>query len=86
MSHLQDITGVPTTVEEATKTNPFLAEAMRVGMTNEEIICFLSANNEALQRRLLRLSMISPTRLKLPDGREMIWRCPARLVPFEDLT
>lgn len=84
MSHLQDTVNIPKTVEEAAKADPFLAEALRIGMTNEEIICFLSAHSETLQRRLLKLSMISPKRLKLPDGREMIWRCPARLVPLEE--
>lgn len=41
-----------------------------------------------LEARLLydTLAAYAPTRVKCPDGRIVVWRCPEHLIPLTDLS
>ena len=66
--------------------NPIVAHIMRAGGTAEDCAVALAAHNDRLVDRLMTLEGIAPRRIKLPDGRVMIWRCPEHLVPETDMS
>ena len=65
--------------------NPIVTHIMRAGGTAEDCAVALAAHNDRLVDRLMTLEGIAPRRIKLPDGRVMIWRCPEQLVPETDM-
>lgn len=66
--------------------NPIVAHIMRAGGTAEDCAVAIAAHNDRLVDRLMTLEGIAPRRIKLPDGRVMIWRCPELLVPETDMS
>ena len=66
--------------------NPIVAYIMRAGGTAEDCAVALAEHNDRLIARLMTLEGIAPRRIKLPDGRVMIWRCPEQLVPETDMS
>jgi len=59
---------------------------MRAGGTAEDCAVALSVHNDRLIDRLMTLEGIAPRRIKLSDGRVMVWRCPDHLIPETDMS
>ena len=66
--------------------NPIVAHIMRAGGTAEDCAVALSAHIDRLVERLMTLEGIAPRKIKLPDGRVMVWHCPDRLIPETDMS
>jgi hypothetical protein len=66
--------------------NPIVAHIMRAGGTAEDCAVALAVHNDRLVDRLMTLEGIAPRRIKLPDGRVMVWRCPDHLIPETDMS
>lgn len=66
--------------------NPIIWKIMQMGGTAEDCAVALAENNDRLIARVMELEGIVPRRVKLPDGRVMIWRCPERLIPEMDIS
>ena len=67
-------------------SNAIVAHIMRAGGTAEDCAVALAVHNDRLVDRLMTLEGIAPRRIKLPDGRVMVWRCPDRLIPETDMS
>ena len=58
---------------------------MKAGGTAEDCAVALSVEYDRLVDRVIALDSIAPRKIKLPDGRVLIWRCPDELVPESPL-
>ena len=74
------------TLEQLRLVNPIVERVMRAGGTAEDCVVALSERIEKLVDRLLTLEGIAPRRIKLPDGRVVIWHCPDHLIPEIDMS
>jgi len=63
------------------RNNAIVARIMDAGGTAEDCAVALSVENDRLADRVMALDSIAPRKIKLPDGRVLIWRCPDELVP-----
>ena len=63
------------------RNNAIVARIMDAGGTVEDCAVALSVENDRLTDRVMALDSIAPRKIKLPDGRVLIWRCPDELVP-----
>jgi len=61
--------------------DPTVARMMRHGNSLEEIIVQLARDKWTLMRRLQTLANIAPRKIRMPDGRVVVWHCPDDLVP-----
>lgn len=61
--------------------NPIVARIMTAGGTAEDCAVALSVEYDRIFDRMMALDSIAPRKIKLPDGRVLIWRCPDELVP-----
>ena len=77
---------IGSTFEHLRLNNPIVAQIMRRGGTAEDCAVALAVHNDRLVDRLMTLEGIAPRRIKLPDGRVMVWRCPNRLIPETDMS
>ena len=50
-----------------------------------DCIYWLVKHQEELQEKLIKLELISPKKIKLSDGKVVIWHCPDKLVPEIDI-
>ena len=76
--------------------NPIVRHIMKAGGTAEDCAVALSVANdrlvdrvmllEGIVDRVMLLEGIAPRKIKLPDGRIMIWHCPDELVPEHDMS
>jgi hypothetical protein len=66
--------------------NPIVAHIMRAGGAAEDCAVALAVHNDRLVDRLMTLEGIAPRRIKLPDGRVMVWHCPDHLIPETDMS
>lgn len=66
--------------------NPIVAQIMRAGGTAEDCAVALSVQNNRLVDRVTLLEGVVPRKIRLPDGRVMVWRCPDNLVPETDMS
>lgn len=66
--------------------NPIVAEIMRAGGTPEDCCVALAQALEQTAEKAMRYMMIAPRKIRLPDGRVMVWRCPEELVPETDMS
>ena len=69
------------TFEQLRLHNPIVARVMDAGGTAEDCAIVLVYQNQLLIHRLIHMEGICPRRIRLPGGRELIWRCPDELVP-----
>ena len=68
-------------VQHLRRNNAIVARIMDAGGTAEDCAVALSVENDRLADRVMALDSIAPRKIKLPDGRVLIWRCPDELVP-----
>ncbi len=64
--------------------NPIVAGILRSGGTPQDCCVALAQALEQTANKAMQYMMIAPRRMRLPDGRVMIWRCPDELVPETD--
>ena len=69
------------TFPELMDRNPTVRSCMLSGGTAEDCAVRLAADNERLIELLKKQLSIIPRKIRLPDGRVMIWRCPDELIP-----
>lgn len=68
-------------LEQVRFTDPTVHEMMAHGRDLEEIIVALVIEKNNLMIQMMKLHLIAPRKITLPDGRVMVWRCPDELVP-----
>ena len=71
------------TLLDAQKTNPVVHRILRSGGTLEDVVCSLANINDLLTNRILELDSIAPFKIRLQDGRVLMWSCPEELVPLK---
>ena len=74
----------PSMFERAKYTDSTVASMLRNGETLSSIIGQLADDKLKLIREIEHLSGVAPKKVKLADGRVMMWHCPDDLVPFVD--
>lgn len=74
------------TFDSLLRHNPIVAQIMRAGGTAEDCVVALAVDNDRLIARLMTLEGIVPRRIKLSDGRVMVYRCPDHLIPETDMS
>ena len=75
---------VCSTLHDARQTSPVVEHVLRAGGTLEDVVCALVNIHTGLTNRLIELEGLAPRKIKMPDGRVLIWRCPEELVPLRD--
>ena len=68
------------------QTDPLVSRLIHVGTHMDECVVVLGEDRKRLMARIMELEAIAPRRLKMPDGREMVWHCPDHLIPVTDCT
>lgn len=61
---------------------PIVQCILRNGGSMEDVVVALAGERNAIIKRLEAAESIAPKKIRLPDGKVMIWRCPDELVPF----
>ena len=77
-------TGLVSAFDKLRLHNAAVSQIMDAGGTAEDCAVSLAAMNDRLVVRVMALESIAPRRIRLPDGRVMVWRCPDSLVPDSD--
>lgn len=72
------------TFEEAQYHSSVVAKCLEAGGNAKDCVALLVEQNIVLTKELLKLSTIAPKKIKLTDGRVMVWHCPDELIPFTD--
>lgn len=71
--------------QETRRNNAIIRNGMQSGASMERIAFALAKSNDELMRRVLHLESIAPRRIRLPSGKEYVWRCPDDLIPLADV-
>lgn len=61
-------------------TNDIVNHVTNNGGSAEDCAVALAESNDKLVARIIELEGIAPRRIRLPDGRVMIYRCPDEFV------
>jgi hypothetical protein len=69
-------------LQDARLTSPVVEHVLRSGGTLEDVVCALVNVHTELANRLVELDGLAPRKIKTPDGRVLIWRCPEDMVPM----
>ena len=69
------------TMKDACDTSPLVYQIMLNGGCPEDAVVALVNVQTEMVRRMMQLEGIAPRKIKIPDGREMVWRCPDELIP-----
>lgn len=72
------------TYEECVRNDAIVANSKSIGYDDQTIIVSLVNCKDALLRRIEELEAIAPRKMKGPNGKTLIWRCPDHLVPYND--
>lgn len=67
------------------ETDPWVIRMLDIGFSKEAIIVEKCRMIDSLQKRVMELESIAPKRYQLPDGREMVYRCPVDVLPIQKL-
>lgn len=71
---------------EVARHNAIVHEILSAGGTLEDVVVALDRCYRDALRECGRMRMLCPTRMKLPDGKIVVWRCPEDLIPLTDLS
>ena len=63
------------------KASLIVRTVIAAGGIDKDCIIELHKHIEVLMERIMRLDMIAPRRIRLEDGKELIYRCPDDSVP-----
>ena len=69
--------------EQVLLREPCIREALRRGLSLEDVIVHLVNQRNLITKKLLDVQSYAPKKMILEDGRVMLWRCPAELVPVQ---
>jgi len=58
-----------------------VSRMLRANEPLENIVGVLAREKEAYVKRIMDLESIAPRKVVMPDGKVMLWQCPAELVP-----
>jgi hypothetical protein len=72
------------TLTDAYNNNYLVHTMARNGASLSEIIVALVNHISSQNKTISDLMAICPRRIKLDDGKVMIWHCPDDLVPFQE--
>lgn len=72
-----------TSLTQAKNTDATVHRILSLGGTQADCVVALVNEKEALAKRIMELDAIAPKKIKLDDGRVMIWHCPDDLVPLQ---
>lgn len=72
-------------LHQAALKSPIVHDLLLDGVSAEGCVLQLVQHNDQLMTRLIELERLCPFKLRLPDGRTMMWRCPEELVPERTL-
>jgi hypothetical protein len=72
------------TLTEAYYNNPLVHAMIVNGASLSEIIVALVNHISCQNKTISDLMAICPRKIKLDDGRIMVWHCPDDLVPFQE--
>ncbi len=61
--------------------DPTVAHILRSGGSAEDCVIELVKQNQKLREQVVRLGMIAPRKIRLPDGQLFLWQCPPELIP-----
>ena len=67
--------------ERARLNDVTVAMMLRQNQPLENIVGQLAAEKELYVKRIMELESIAPRKIVMPDGKMMLWQCPAELVP-----
>ena len=73
-------------LKEATRKCPVVAAMHKAGETPEAIILILVKLKDQLLKDVEELTLLTPKRIRMPDGSLMIWRCPEELIPLQEMS
>lgn len=69
-------------LQKAAQRSAVVRAVLEQNGTAVDCVMALVERMEALSTRVVELEGIAPRRIKLPDGRVMVWHCPDHLVPY----
>ena len=76
----------PSVPREVLETNDAMVwHIIKAGGTEAQCVIALAKQKQELLEKIFRLEMIAPKKIRMEDGRVMVWRCPDDLVPFTDI-
>lgn len=70
-----------TLIEWARFNDVTVSRMLRANEPLENIVGVMAQEKEAYVKRIMELERIAPRKVVMPDGRVMLWQCPAELVP-----
>lgn len=70
--------------EQVLLREPCIREALRRGLSLEDVIVLLVNQRNLITKKLLDVQSYAPKKMILEDGRVMLWQCPAELVPVQE--
>lgn len=73
-----------TSIEHAKRTDVTICRILKGGGSHADCVVALANEKERLLSRIEELESIAPRKIKLGNGKVMIWRCPDELVPLDD--
>lgn len=65
-------------------TDATVNKMLKYGATKEDVIVELVAQRDKMMARVMELELIAPKKIRSPDGRTWIYRCPDHLIPEND--
>jgi hypothetical protein len=80
--HLRSTLYCYASFDEVYHREPIVNCILRNGGSMEDVVVALAGERNAIIKRLEGAESIAPKKIRLPDGKVMIWRCPDELVPF----
>lgn len=69
--------------DQVRRTDSTVATTLRYGGTVEDCVIQLAREKASLLQKLMELEAIAPRRIKLPDGKTVVYRVPENLIPIQ---
>jgi hypothetical protein len=71
-------------LSEAARKCPLVKALLTLDTTPDEIILMLAKLKNQLLQDVANLKLLAPKRIRMADGRLLIWRCPEELIPVQE--
>lgn len=79
------VDGTCTTFQGARQNSVIVEHGLRAGASLEDIIVALVNAHAFMATRVMEMQCITPYKIKMPDGRVGIWRCPEEMIPLKEM-
>ena len=73
-------------IEQVRASNAVVHEVLSSGGSLEDCVAVLAEMLDKTRQQVVDLAAYAPTRIKCPDGKIVVWRCPEHLIPLTDLS